>query len=251
MLTKFYIVLQCEKDFANRNMGSIFHGVLMDILPEDYVDKLHESTLKPFSQYVLPCETGLKWQICALNDECAQYLSNALFCEINEITLKKKNTVLNITERSMNSITYKHLIDNTYFSEPLDFIKIYFNTPTTFKANGSYTIFPDIEMIYKNLIRRFDMFSNEFSLYDENTITELTEKSIISAYKLQSTSYSLESVRIPSYTGWISIKVKGSQQLAGLMHLLLKFSEYSGIGIKTALGMGAVRTEEVRKIEKR
>lgn len=36
-----------------------------------------------------------------------------------------------------------------------------------------------------------------------------------------------------------------------IVKLLLTFAEYSGTGIKTALGMGAVKTDEVRKIARK
>lgn len=251
MLTKFDIILECEKDFANRNMGSLFHGALMELLPTDYVEKLHENTLKPFSQHILPCEDGIKWTLCGLNDEAAGYINTSLMSGIDTINLKNKDRKFNILSRSMSSISYKSFIDKTYFGEPSDFIKIFFNTPTSFKIDGRYIIYPDIASIYKNLIRKFDAFSTEFSLYDEDTIENLINHSTITSYKLQSTSYSMESIKIPSYTGWITVKISASQQLSNLAKLLLCFGEYSGIGIKTALGMGAVKTEEVRRSGKR
>jgi CRISPR-associated endoribonuclease Cas6 len=151
----------------------------------------------------------------------------------------------------MSNISYKQLIDNTYFANASDLIKVYFNTPTSFKIDGRYIIYPNIASIYKNLIRKFDTFSNEFALYDEEMLESLIDNSVITSYNLRSCSYSLESVRIPSFTGMITLKIHSSAQLAGLARLLFGFGEYSGIGIKTALGMGAMKTEEVKRFEKR
>ena len=251
MLARFDIILECEKDFVNRNMGSLFHGALMELLPPRYVEKLHENSLKPFSQHIEPCSEGIRWSLCSLNDECMKYINDALMNGIDKIELKNKDKTLNIVSRSMSSITYKNLIDKTYFGEPSDFINIYFNTPTSFKIDGRYIIYPDIPSIYKNLTRKFDAFSNEFSLYDEDTLESLVNHSMITSYKLQSTYYSVESVKIPSYTGRITVKVNNSSQIANIAKLLFSFGEYSGIGIKTALGMGAIRIEEVNRVGKR
>jgi len=40
------------------------HGVLMELLPGDIVEILHESSLNPYSQYVIPLsENELEWHI--------------------------------------------------------------------------------------------------------------------------------------------------------------------------------------------
>lgn len=245
MLTEFTIAFSCEKGFANRNMGSLFHGVLMELLPSDYAEQLHQNTLKPFSQHVEVSDTGLKWNICALNAECAKHVNDALMGGIEEIFLRNKEKKLKIISRSMSSISYKTLIDNTYFGQTAKIVKVHFRTPASFKSDGRYLIYPDIAAMYRNLIRKFDAFSDEFSMYDEEILESLINCSAIVSYKLQSCAYSLETVKIPAYIGTVGIKITGSEQLKNLARLLLSFGEYAGIGIKTALGMGAVKVDEV------
>ena len=69
----------------------------------------------------------------------------------------------------------------------------------------------------------------------------------IIGYKLKSTVYHIESIKIPSFIGYLTIRISGTAQTAQIAKLLLKYSEYSGVGIKTALGMGQTRIEEVIK----
>jgi CRISPR/Cas system endoribonuclease Cas6 (RAMP superfamily) len=45
--------------------------------------------------------------------------------------------------------------------------------------------------------------------------------------------------------GKITLVVNGPDQLARLAGAMLSFAEYSGVGIKTALGMGGVRIREI------
>ena len=47
--------------------------------------------------------------------------------------------------------------------------------------------------------------------------------------------------------GRITLKITGPQQFVNLMHLLIRIGEYAGIGIKTAMGMGAVEIIERKK----
>jgi CRISPR-associated endoribonuclease Cas6 len=59
----------------------------------------------------------------------------------------------------------------------------------------------------------------------------------------------MEGVKIPSFVGKITFRMHGAQTMTNLAQMLFRFGEYSGIGIKTALGMGAVKMlseEEMR-----
>ena len=44
--------------------------------------------------------------------------------------------------------------------------------------------------------------------------------------------------------GELTIRVKGPQQMVNLAWMLVKFGTFSGIGIKTGLGMGGMHIEE-------
>lgn len=251
MLFRFELILKCEKNFASYNMGSLMHGVLMERIQTEYADKLHEDGLKPFSQYVLPCDEGMKWTVNCLNDECAEQFDRAFIHGSGSIFLKSKDMELDIVSRSMSSMSYKRLIETSYFGEVSRFACIKFKTPCSFKNDGKYMIFPDVGMIYSNLMRKFDEFSGEYSMYDGNMFRSLVEKTAVTSYNLRSSVYHLESVRIPSFMGKITVKNSGPAQLGNLVRLLFAFGEYSGVGVKTALGMGAAEREEVKNIAKR
>ncbi|MCD7854562.1 MAG: CRISPR-associated endoribonuclease Cas6 [Clostridiales bacterium] len=244
MPAKIELLLDDSEHFINRNMGSLFHGALMEMIPFEYAERLHENSLKPFSQYTYFTNEGTVWHINCLNDECAEKINKALIINTSSVFIRKKEHEFKILSKSLKSEAYKDFIENTYFSEVPENIKVIFKTPAAFKISGRYIIYPDIELIYKNLINKFDGFSDEYSIYDEETLESLIQNSFISSYNLQSTVMHMEGVKIPSFTGWINIKISKKTKLGALANLLLSFGEYSGIGIKTALGMGAV---EIRK----
>ena len=75
---------------------------------------------------------------------------------------------------------------------------------------------------------------------DEDALAELTEHARIIRYRLNSTFFSLEGVRIPSFLGTITIKITGTATMKRFAQMLLRFGEYSGVGIKTSIGMGAI-----------
>ena len=60
MLSKFEIALKDSENDINRNMGSLFHGALMEMVSRDYGDYLHENHLKPFSQSIFKRDDEFK-----------------------------------------------------------------------------------------------------------------------------------------------------------------------------------------------
>ncbi len=71
----------------------------------------------------------------------------------------------------------------------------------------------------------------------------LTAGLTISRYRLHSQEYRIKGQRINGFSGSVEIYAKLSPPMQELWKLLLEFAPYGGIGIKTALGMGAVTTE--------
>ncbi|RQN32521.1 CRISPR-associated endoribonuclease Cas6, partial [Paraburkholderia tropica] len=111
-------------------------------------------------------------------------------------------------------------------------------TPMSFKYQSSYIIFPDVKRFFRSMMIQFDAFFEEYKMYDKETLNFLENNVNIVDYKLKSTRFNLEKVKIPSFTGEIVFKIKGPLPFLQLTHFLLKFGEFSGSGIKTSLGMG-------------
>ena len=51
----------------------------------------------------------------------------------------------------------------------------------------------------------------------------------------------MEGVKIPGFKGDITIRIGGPQQMSNMAWMLAKFGEYAGVGIKTGIGMGAIK----------
>ena len=52
----------------------------------------------------------------------------------------------------------------------------------------------------------------------------------------------MENIRVRGFIGNLKIKIKGKDEiLYQLLNFLLQVSEYTGLGVKTALGMGGIK----------
>ncbi len=54
----------------------------------------------------------------------------------------------------------------------------------------------------------------------------------------------MEGIRLTGFMGTIRIQIKGSDTIARYIRLLLRFGKFSGVGIKTGMGMGAIKMLE-------
>jgi len=245
------IVLSCVYDAeqkASYNWGSLFHGLLMESLPPEIAAELHHNQLRPFSQFVKPEGEGkISWHIGLWDQDIAEYIIKAVV-PLTQINLEQKGLTLKVVEAqrfSLNKIDFF----KRFFTcpNPVRIFEITFITPCAHKEEGHYTIFPNLELIVKNLARRYSAFNTEYSLEDPEAMLQLARHMHIFRYSLRSALFYLESTRIPGYIGKISLRISGPEQLARLGGTLLSFGEYSGIGIKTALGMGGVQVEQIIK----
>ena len=96
-------------------------------------------------------------------------------------------------------------------------------------------------------MKKYDVASEDETVESEEVLEQLLESSRIAQYQLHSCSYSVHGKRIPAFMGQMKIRVSGPQAMVNFLNLLFHFGEYAGVGIKTAMGMGAVKLTEGRK----
>jgi len=233
----------------NYQMASLFHGALMEMLPEAYVAELHESMLHPYTQHLEMRDHQWHWVVTTLNDQAKDLIIDQTLAQKNQVDIKKHELVVGIAEKKMSELTDKELSSQFYQEDAPRTISLQFLTPTAFKIDGRYVFYPDIRSIYLSLMNKYDAASKAGSMKDEDALELLCRNTSLFRYDLRSTLFSMEGVKIPSFVGKITFRMHGAQTMTNLAQMLFRFGEYSGIGIKTALGMGAVKMlseEEMR-----
>lgn len=238
------------KEIPSFQWGSILHGVLMQKLNPDYVKYLHNSSgFKPISQYVLPTpgartqeveDRGLVWTIHMLGAEAIREVRPVLESERNYY-LEQKNIQLNLIEVKADDPIAEEVFCSHFLldGQPSYNPRIRYLTPSSHKSNGQYSLFPSVELIIYNLVQKWNAYAKDYSLEDKQALADIIQRTRIRNYQLRSVRYHLESINIPAYMGALEFSIRGPEPLVKLVNLLLAFAEYSGIGIKTSLGMGA------------
>lgn len=247
MLNQLTILLekQSEKRISI-NMLSAFHGVLMELLEKDTVAWLHKGQMNPYAQYIqYNNDIGkIQWIISTTTEEAYK----KIICPLMEsseagIYLAYHDLHLKILEKNISSVGKDIFLQDQYFGNYDRYFKVQFITPVSFKSKGKYMNYPTLHWIFQSLMKKHDFVNDDNKIYDEEVLGSLEQNCVISNYKLRSTYFYLEGVKISSFLGNITICVKGNQSIVNLVNYLLAFGEYTGVGIKTSMGMGAMKVE--------
>lgn len=232
-----------ESEKLSYQKAVVFQGVLMEQIDTEYADYLHESSLHPYSQNIESKAGENYWVINTLNKDAYENIIAPLL-NLERCKVLHNQTEFAIVSKEVKSISKKEFTRKFYFEDSDRYINVLFSTPTAFKQDGKYINYPDLRLIYKNLMNKYDNSSENESVCNDELLEELVKSSQIVQYNLRSSSYSIEKYKIPAFIGKITVKINGAQSLVNFANMMFKFGEYSGIGIKTALGMGSIKVLE-------
>ncbi len=236
-----------KNEKIHQAMGSILQGALMEIIGSESAKKLHDEGLRPYSQYIYfdKNKNVPIWRVNVLNEWACEKILIPLMQQ-RQIFLRHKNYSVNllkyniVSEESYEDMAERFMSNNAPMSKgvALDFV-----TTASFRRDGRNVIFPEIYLILQSLLNRWNSFSNSFVIDGENLPHILANFFIIKEYNFYSQLFLLEHQKIEGFCGRMSANFKGDNTTNRLLGLLLEYGNYTGVGIKTALGMGAVKAK--------
>lgn len=231
--------MEIEAQNLNSNMGSIFHGYLMENINTEYADYFHSVSINPFTSCIYKDDkTGkFNWRITMLNEMSYNMLMSAFKEGIpKSIYLSNKEMKVNIKSFTLSKKNIEEI-----FSDDRNTTSVKFITPTSFKSNGVNHIYPNITTLLQGIINKINTYFDDIELSDEKVINELLENVYIRDYNLRTQFFYLEKIKIKGFVGRINIGLAVKDEaLEKLLSIIIKLSEYTGFGMKTSLGMGAV-----------
>lgn len=226
---------------------ALLHGVLMQHIDSSYADFLHTQNLRPYSQclYFDKERNGLYWRINALDDRAQEELLGVAFALPNKIYLQQKQLELEVLSKEYLPKTDYELIAAKYFTQPLvgKYLRFEFVTSCSFKSEGQYVIFPQPQLLLNSLVKRWNAFAPSNRLDAPGVAQDLAQAVYVADYSLRMAAFSVDGARIPAFRGSYTLGMKNNIMAGRIIAMLGEYAKYCGIGIKTALGMGAVKTE--------
>lgn len=218
----------------------LYAWLLSHIAAEDG-ERLHEQGIRPVSQYLWrnPRTQEDWWTVNLLNDEAVELFLPVLQ---QERVAQVHQGAIAFTAREVESIDAAHvLVRRAEMMDPDRRFTLELVTPTTFKQDGRYVIFPQEALILQSLIARWGLCFPDMPLDDADAVQALLRGLHIVDYRLQTLRHPLKQTRIPSFVGRVILEARLPAPLMDVFRTLYCFAPYAGLGIKTALGMGGVR----------
>lgn len=248
MIAKLIMQLECENGKRiSFHRSSLLQGVIMEYIDSEYAERLHEPKLNPYAQGVYIDKEKVFWVITALNEEAYEKIILPMYDEaFNGFTFNKSSERVRIVDKKVEKRNMSELLDGFYSDEYPRNIEIAFLTPTAFKSKGAYIYYPDLRLIFQSLMMKYNLASNTMEMFDDDTLDQIVSMCYVSSYNLKSIRFPMEKIKIPSFVGKINISIRGTTTMARYARMLLEYGEYSGVGIKTAIGMGMMKIKGVR-----
>lgn len=251
MLAQLRMVLDTNNFDFNFNKASVLHGVIMENIDYEYANKLHEDGLKPYAQFIRREENKYVWYIKTISIEAYENIIEPLnSLDFKEFVVKHNALNVKIIEKRLDIQKLDDFFDSFYDLKSARVYNIEFKTPTAFKSSGKYQFYPEVEKILQSIMNKMNSVMENKSVFDEEVYEQLCNSIEIVGYNLHSIKFELEGTRIPAFMGSITIKIHGNQTMCTFMKKILEFGNYSGVGIKTALGMGNIECIEKNRKEK-
>lgn len=242
MIARYRFAVLSEEKLPPSRAYALYSS-LQSMLDPEIAGWLHSQGETPVSQFLYfnRAQNQYIWQISLLGQDAVCAIS-PLLESLNVLTLNTGNLVLRKLDVSI--IPASELVALAQHSDASSRTELHILTPVAFKQNGVYTVLPSEKLVLQSLVNKWTTTFPKYPLDDSDAFDMILRKLRIIDYSIRTTRYPLKNVYIPGFTGKLIIHSPLPAPMLEIWKLLLSFSEYSGIGIKTALGMGGVAVIE-------
>ena len=206
---------------------------LLEQLPGEAAQLLHEHGERLVSQYL----NRSTWVINLFGEETAALLGEVLETAM-QIDLHGDRLL--VLERESHRIEGPEWFLQRGREVRTQKAELSFVSPASFKQAGRYAIFPQERLLLQSLLMRWNEACPMYPLRDADLLAEMENGIHIVDYSLRTGRFRLKSTAIPCFYGKVILEARLPVVLQELWQALLCFAPYSGVGIKTTLGMGGV-----------
>ena len=238
MITQYVLTLDTA---LPADAAYALYSVLLNAMPKSLSDRLHNSDDLPICQYVADhC-----WYLSLMGDRCSSEIASAV-STLDEVMLHRYHKIVCILKQETRCAAGPEFFLEKSLPTALT---LHLQTPTAFKSANQYQLLPTQQLIVNSLIQKWNScFGEECPIEDEGGGAEALAQGLqYHSIHLDTGHFRMKGVEIPGTVGTIQIKNHLTGFHRQLADALLQFGTYSGIGIKTRLGMGGIRLEGGKK----
>jgi CRISPR-associated endoribonuclease Cas6 len=261
MLQSWQVSFTALQDGKIRGFGAEqFHGMLFEMLKTvdaQFAADLHERAIKPFSitgirgsfahragWTYLSGDQEYRFYIHTLDESMRDRLERLAAWESPDREWSVGS--VHITTPQVHAVTipvsYAAVLERAFEEPGLAKVSVNFRSPTSFRRHGTQQLLPEPGLVVESLLRRWNHIGDVELDVDEQALSEALR---ISQYNLSTSLVPFDKYPIIGFRGELQYSLAKDVDLyhQGVLRALFRFAEYAGIGYKTTMGMGEVRTK--------
>ncbi len=243
MIIRYKISLPQPLPHFRQEWAYPLYSFLMNHADAVFSTAAHLDRTTPVSQYLRKTDSGMLWIVSLLGKDSINALDFMLNTQ-SEFFLDKDRLPLIVTGRERQVVDSTDDLLKKKTSQSTECVhRLVFHTPTAFKSRGEYVCFPTVRQIMQSLLRKWNACMETDVRFPEEETEKLAEGLICRRFDLCDRLYRIKGNPIPGFCGEMTLINQLDGELREHAELLLSFAGYSGVGIKTALGMGGVEAE--------
>ena len=214
------------------------HSFLLSNMDEMIAKSMQTSNdLRPFSLFTIIQQNNILLRISIFHDSASPFIKIAR--ELREIQISEIDARIAVLERIEKPII---TVSQLCKPAPKEFF-IMIVSPASYmhrkKPSNLYSL-PNLLYPVAEKLRIFEDIE-----ISKEELSEACDLATYTSYNIHSVEYKLgpEIVR-PAFEGEFQLRPGGSAELRNKLALLLRYATYTGVGAKTALGMGGIIIQE-------
>lgn len=230
----YRVTLHLAQPLPQRS-GYALYAWLLARCPAGAAQQIHAAQLSPVCQYL----DGLLWHITLCGTACAEALL-PLLQTVTAVQLHCMPHPTAVLHREVQCITPEALLEQP----PAPVLQLDLRSPTAFKSGGCYQLLPTPRLVLQSQITRWNATFGEvypIPTDDPALLDALADGLMYRQLSLQSVDYRLKRQQIPGVVGSLQAHHRAEGLHLTLANALLMQANWTGMGIKTALGMGGVQ----------
>lgn len=242
MLTRYEFRMAPDKPCHTRpEWGYHLYAALLERLPQEFGQRVHEDGASPVSQFVWLQKGELYWNVALLGEE-VEALAGPVLERCEQFFLQKDGVTLTPSLEVREEVTNAdELFYRGAAGSRVHGLEVC--TAAAFKSRGGYLNLPTSRLILQSLIKKWNGCFLDCPIVDEDGqgMEAMAEGLLFREFRLRDAAYFLKGQPIPGFRGTLVVENRLSGFHHDLADALLVFSGFSGVGIKTTLGMGGIR----------
>lgn len=239
MISQYRMWLKPEQKCAIKAEWAYrFYAAMLSETSEDFREYVHrDDCVTPISQFLIVHGEKCLWTVNLLGKFAEQELTPII--EEKQWYMLDDGMSFQVEKESCKKIEQ---FEDLILPEK-EKCRLEFCTPTAFRSQKRYMNIPIVPLIMQSLFRQWNAYFPDCQIEDEDGygMDEIASRIVCYHFRLQDQYYHVKGQTIPGFTGYMELQNHNRGFHKELASALLQFAEYSGIGIKTTLGMGGVK----------